>query len=96
MPLKVLTANRLIDGYPIWYGADGEWSRDMGHAAVADSLQACALLEQAGRQAIADNKIVDAVLIDVENHDGRLYALRLRERIRAGGPISGCVQNRHV
>ncbi|RCL01668.1 MAG: hypothetical protein JSC085_000559 [Candidatus Tokpelaia sp. JSC085] len=88
--LKVLTANRLIDGRPVWYSTDGNWSRDINNAAVVDNQQAWSCLEQVGRKAMANNEIVDAVLIGIIEHEGKLYASRLREHIRAYGPTGSC------
>ncbi|RCL02787.1 MAG: hypothetical protein JSC188_000312 [Candidatus Tokpelaia sp. JSC188] len=97
MPLKILTANRLIDGRPVWYCADGGWSEEFSDAAVADTPHACTLFELAARQAIASNKVVDATLINVESHNGSFVALRLRERIRANGPTTHrCAENQNI
>lgn len=86
MMLKVLTANRLTDGHPVWYSEGEAWRCRIDDAAVAENLHACALLEEAGRRAVAANEVVDPALVDVEKHEGGFYAVRLRERIRAGGP----------
>ncbi|MGQ3294468.1 MAG: DUF2849 domain-containing protein, partial [Shinella sp.] len=43
-------------------------------------------LEATGKQAYADNKVVDVNVVDVEEVDGVLRPLRMRERIRAEGP----------
>jgi len=94
--LKILTANRLTDGHPVWYCADGGWSRTIDNAAIADTPLACSLFEQAAKQAIANNEVVDAVLVDIESHDGKRVALRLRERIRAGGPTVAYMQNQDI
>jgi hypothetical protein len=43
-------------------------------------------LEATGKQAFDDNKVVDANVVDVEEINGTLRPLRMRERIRAEGP----------
>jgi hypothetical protein len=79
---KVLTANRLTDGVAVWLNANGEWVTSL----VARHAEAEAALEAIGKQAYADNKVVDVNLIDVQETGGKLWPLRLRERIRAEGP----------
>ena len=56
------------------------------HALVARHDEAVRGLEEAGRIALADNRVVDVNVIDVEELGGRIRPLRLRERIRAEGP----------
>ena len=86
MTSKVLTANRLIDGVSVWMGASGQWVETLGEAFIARHDEAAAALETAGKQAQADNSVVDANVIDVEETATGIRALRLRERIRADGP----------
>ncbi len=83
---KVLTANRLTDGVSVWLNAAGEWATSLQEALVARHAEAFAALEEIGRKAYADNKVVDVNLIEVQETDGILWSLRLRERIRAQGP----------
>lgn len=86
MTVKVLTANRLHDGACIWLGAAGRWVRNIDEALVARHAEAVAGLEEAGRIAFADNSVVDVNVIDVEEVGTHIRPLRLRERIRVGGP----------
>lgn len=83
---KVLTANRLTDGVSVWLNAAGEWATSLQEALVARHAEAFAALDEIGRKAYADNKVVDVNLIEVQETDGILWPLRLRERIRAQGP----------
>ncbi len=83
---KVLTANRLTDGVAVWLNANGGWVTSLQEALVARHAEAEAALEAIGKQAYADNKVVDVNLIDVQETGGKLWPLRLRERIRAEGP----------
>lgn len=83
---KVLTANRLCDGVSVWLDAAGIWNEQLQAAFVARHKEAVEALEATGRQAFADNEVVDVNVVDVEEVDGELRPLRMRERIRALGP----------
>ena len=83
---KVLTANRLSDGISVWYDADGNWSESLQDAVVAHDKETADALEAKGKQAYAENRVVDVNVIDVEQVGGVLRPLRMRERIRAEGP----------
>lgn len=85
--MKVLTANRLIDGIAIWY-ADAGWIETLAGAEIAADKSAEERLEAVGKKAFADNFAVDIDLIDVQIVDGAIVPLRLRERIRAAGPTN--------
>lgn len=83
---KVLTANRLGDGIAVWLDANGQWTERLQDAFVARHAEAVEALEGAGRRAFASNIVLDVNVIDVEEKNGQLRPLRLRERIRAEGP----------
>jgi hypothetical protein len=83
---KVLTANRLVDGIAVWLNASGEWTTSLQEALIARHAEAVAALEAIGKQSYADNKVVDVTVIDVQETNGTIWPLRLRERIRAAGP----------
>ncbi|MBR0555607.1 DUF2849 domain-containing protein [Ciceribacter sp. L1K23] len=83
---KVLTANRLTDGIAVWLDAAGQWNENLQNAFVARHAEAVSTLEETGKKAFADNLVVDVNVIEIEERDGQLWPLRLRERIRAGGP----------
>ncbi|RUR04149.1 DUF2849 domain-containing protein, partial [Brucella abortus] len=80
MIVKVLTANRLIDGQAVWLGADGSWQETIDGALVARHAEAVNALEEAGRLAARANLVVDVNVIDVEERGADLYPIRLRER----------------
>lgn len=86
MSAKVLTANRLTDGIAVWLSAAGNWVEDIDQALVARHDEAVKGLEASGRVAVADNRVVDVNIIDVEEAGTHIRPLRLRERIRAHGP----------
>jgi len=83
---KVLTANRLSDGVSVWLGANGQWVVSIKDAFLARHEDAVTAIEAAGKQALADNRVVDVNVIDVEETPAGPRPFRLRERIRAEGP----------
>ena len=83
--VKVLTANRLIDGEAVWYGS-GQWLESLQGSATAETDEAVKLLEGVAERDVAANLVVDVALIDVVQKGQDLYPIRLRERIRAAGP----------
>jgi hypothetical protein len=83
--MKVLTANRLLDGEAVWF-ANGAWVEGIEAAEIAADKAQEQRLEEAGKQGLAANLVVDVNLIDVEIADGAIHPIRLRERIRAAGP----------
>ncbi|WP_274626631.1 DUF2849 domain-containing protein [Arvimicrobium flavum] len=84
--MKVLTANRLIDGEAVWYAGGQRWSEAIADAEVAGDKAAEEALDAIGKAAFAANQVLDVELIDVEVQDGAIVPNRLRERIRAAGP----------
>ncbi|PZU22694.1 MAG: DUF2849 domain-containing protein [Shinella sp.] len=86
MTAKVLTANRLTDGIAVWLDAAGVWSEDLQQSLVARHEEAVASLEAIGKRDFAANRVVDVAVVDVEEIDGKLWPIRMRERIRAAGP----------
>ncbi|EUB95785.1 Protein of unknown function DUF2849 [Rhizobium sp. CF080] len=83
---KVLTANRLSDGIAVWLDANGHWVENLQDAIVARHPEAVASLEAIGKRDFAENRVVDVAVVEVQEQDGKLWPLRLRERIRAQGP----------
>lgn len=86
--MKILTANRLVDGEVVWLARDHSWAETINVAEIARDKEAEARLEAIGEQAKRDNLVVDVNLIDVELADGAIVPIRLRERIRAAGPTN--------
>ncbi len=83
---KVLTANRLTDGIAVWLASDGKWIERIDRALIARHAEAAETLEEIGKAAVFDNTVIDVAVIDVEEIDGRIVPLRMREKIRAAGP----------
>lgn len=86
--MKVLTANRLIDGEAVWYAPDHRWIETIDGAEIARDKAHEEKLEAIGKAAFAANQVLDVDLIDVDLVDGKIVPLRLRERIRAAGPTN--------
>ncbi|MBO6718009.1 MAG: DUF2849 domain-containing protein [Rhizobiaceae bacterium] len=86
--MKILTANRLVDGEVVWLARDRSWAEGIHVADLARDADAEARLEAIGAQAMRDNQVVDANLVDVELVNGAIVPIRLRERIRAAGPTN--------
>jgi hypothetical protein len=83
---KVLTANRLSDGIAVWLDANGQWVENLQDSLVARHTEAVDALEAIGKRDFAANLVVDVAVVDVQETEGKLWPLRLRERIRAQGP----------
>lgn len=83
---QVLTANRLTDGIAVWYDREGKWNEWIGRSVVANTKEEAESLEAIGKKAYANNEVLDVNLVEVEEIEGQIRPLRLRERIRAEGP----------
>lgn len=83
--MKILTANRLVDGEAVWY-ANGIWAETINSAEIAGDKAGEEGLEEIGKAAFAANLVLDVAIIDIELVDGAIRPTRLRERIRAAGP----------
>jgi hypothetical protein len=84
--MKILAANRLLDGEAVWFSTERGWVKRIAEAEIASDKEAEERLAVAGQAGKRDNQIVDPELIDVEIVDGAVRPIRLRERIRAAGP----------
>ncbi len=84
--LVVITARWLADGAPVYFTAQGEWSRDFQQSAVwpeeAGEAEAARLNQTAQRW------VADPYTFKVERRNGALDALTTRERIRSTGPTT--------
>lgn len=84
--MKILAANRLIDGGAVWLGEDGLWVDDIRQAHIARDREAELRLLEIACLAVQRNEVVDAECVDIEIVGDVVRPLRLRERIRATGP----------
>lgn len=86
-PLPViLLANDLLDGEVVfWTGR--AWSDRPAEALIAKDEAAAFELERAAAHALAQNKVVDAYLVDVAlDAEGQAVPRHYREKIKTEGP----------
>ena len=86
-PLPVLLlANDLLDGEVVfWTGS--QWSDRPEAALIAKDEATAQVLERVAAQQIAQNKVVDAYLVDVAlNAKGAAIPRHYREKIKTEGP----------
>jgi len=86
--MKMLTANRLIDGEAVWLASDHSWAETIEAGEIGRDETTVERLERAGKAALLKNEVVDVNLIDVAIVEGAIRPLRLREQIRAAGPTN--------
>ena len=86
--MKILTANRLIDGEAVWFAKDQTWSERIDDAELAADKATEEHLAAIGKAAFEANLVVDVDIIDVSVADGVIVPVRLREKIRAAGPTN--------
>lgn len=86
--MRILTANRLIDGRVVFRDADGRWVETFAAAAVFDAAGADVELAAASAD-VAARLIVDPYAVEVTEVEGRREPKAMREKIRVTGPTSG-------
>lgn len=85
-PLKVITANRLIDGRVVYLTRANDWSRRLADAWPAeDEAEAARLLDLAEAHARA-RRVVGVYAFPVVRAAGGFAPVSQRERIRMLGP----------
>lgn len=82
---KIATGNRLRDGAVIYLKRDGRWNTEVSEAQVAQTEEEEAALKAALDQAVKNNFLIDAAVVDTRAINDTAPA-RLREQIRAVGP----------
>jgi len=82
---RLVTANRLRDGVPVYFAGPGCWSTSIEQAALVSEAGGDALLATADAGP-APRPVVAPYLIEAEFAGGHVQPLSLRERIRAFGP----------
>lgn len=85
MSLKVITANRLVDGRVVYLDAAGAWSQRFSQARRYDAAAADAALETLSRTPAAA-EVVDRYAIEVGGGSGQPAPRGQRETIRTRGP----------
>ncbi len=82
----ILLANDLLDGDVVFWTGE-TWTLDPAGAAIAHDAAAAATLEAAARRALAENRVVDAYLVDVTiGENGLPVPNHFRERFKIRGP----------
>lgn len=82
--LQVASANRLADGMVVFLDDAGQWTERLDRADIARNKQAADVLLERAR--VESFTVVDPFLVAViEDEEGRIEPLSLREKIRASG-----------
>ena len=81
-----LTANRLLDGEPVYLTGDNGWSEVLTDAVIADGKDEGAKLMDIATQAVKDQHVVNPYLFDVDVDGDKPKPISVREQIRAAGP----------
>ncbi len=86
MALKVVTANRLSDGFVVYLDREDGWSERIEESRVADNPDEGKEMMALAGQAERDVVVVDPYLIAVSDEDGSLRPVKYRELLRTKGP----------
>ncbi|GAB2185822.1 DUF2849 domain-containing protein [Roseibium sp. LAB1] len=86
--MKVITANRLLNGDVVWLAENGSWVERITLAKVYEGKEAVAAALAEGLEAEKNQKVVSVYEMDVTVEDGVIVPVRLREKIRATGPTT--------
>ncbi|MAI27783.1 MAG: nitrite reductase [Spirochaeta sp.] len=82
----VVIANRLRDGIVVFLGTSHQWVEKLSECSPAQSEAEEEALIRLGQEASDRQEIVDPTLIEVEEKEGVLHAVKMREAMRAMGP----------
>lgn len=86
--MKVITANRLLNGDVVWLAEGGAWVERITLARTFDGKDAVAEGLAEGAEAEKNQQVVGVYEMDVTVEDGVIVPVRLREKIRAKGPTT--------
>lgn len=86
--MKVITANRLLNGDVVWLAENGAWVERITLAKVFEGKDAVAEGLAEGAEAEKAQEVVAVYDMDVTIEDGVIVPVRLREKIRASGPTT--------
>ena len=83
--LRLVTANRLRDGVPVYRTAEGDWAIEIDEASLVPEAESEALLaaSQAGPPPLP---VVAPYVIEASRDGAKVEPSTLREQIRASGP----------
>jgi len=83
---RMITANRLRDGRPVYLGTGAQWVISVRRAALARSEDDVTRLLSFAEEAARRNVIVAPYVIEVQVGDSGVVPMAWREAIRAFGP----------
>ncbi len=83
---KVVTANDLADGLVVFLKTDGTWADSIEMAEIARTDDEIDKILEKGEASALANEVVGPYLIDIEETNGKIKALHIREHMRATGP----------
>ncbi len=86
--MKVITANRLLNGDVVWMGESGTWVERVTLAKVLEDKEAVEEGLALGAEAERQQEVVGVYDIAVTIEDGVIVPVRYREQIRATGPTT--------
>ncbi len=84
--LKVITANRLIDGRVVYLTRENDWSRRLADARPIEDEETLARLLALAETHVRARRVVEVYAFPVVRTDGGLVPVSQRERIRTYGP----------
>jgi hypothetical protein len=86
--MKVITANRLLNGDVVWLGENGSWVERITLARTVEGKDQVDEGLAIGQAAEKNQEVVGVYEMDVTLEDGVIVPVRLRERIRSAGPTT--------
>jgi hypothetical protein len=84
--MQMIIANTLSDGFVVFLTPENGWAHDISEGAIAETDEQAEKLLATGKQAEADNIVIDPYLIPIEIVAGERRPTEYREYIRATGP----------
>jgi Protein of unknown function (DUF2849) len=85
--MDIVTANELISGATLYYLGEDDWGPNIDQARIFGEDEA-ALRDEIVQRGNASGRLISLERENVRVVEGKVLALRLRERIRANGPTS--------
>ena len=83
---QVVIANRLTDGVVVFLGRDRQWVTYLKDCPPAETPEEAEALLAMGVEAENNQEIVGPELIEVQDQNGTLAPIKMREAMRARGP----------
>ncbi|QDG79269.1 DUF2849 domain-containing protein [Labrenzia sp. PHM005] len=86
--MKVITANRLLNGDVVWLGENNTWVERITLSKTLEGNEAVAEGLATGAAAEKNQEVVGVYEMDVTVEEGVIVPVRFREKIRAEGPTT--------